>query len=388
MTSGPVSVPLADELVLGALELERTERGVLPHRLPSWARGQCFDGQGEGAQLAQAEVQPAGVRLALRTSATSIELDVLRTRKVIRGVPSRPDGVYDLLVDGELTEQATAPGGDVIQVDMTTGQSHVERGNVGTLAFTGLPAGVKDVELWLPHNEQAELVDLRTDAPVEPVPRAGRRVWLHHGSSISQGSNAASASATWAALAAASGGVDLINLGYSGAMMLDPFAARVVRDTPADLISLEIGINLVNADAMRTRAFTPAVHGFLDTVRDGHPAKPLVVVSPLYCPIHEDTPGPGTFDVEALREGRIRFAATGDPSDVKAGRLTLTVVRDALRRIVEQRAAHDPNLFYVDGLDLYGPDDHDELPLSDALHPDGEAHHRIGQRFAKHLATA
>lgn len=387
MTSGQASVPITDELLVGALELERTDRGALPHRLPAWARAQCFDGQAEGAQLAMAETQPAGVRLALRTAATTVELDVVRTRKVYRGVPPRPDGVYDLLVDGTLTAQASATGGDVIHVDMTTGESHVERGPAGTVSFTGLPAGEKDVEIWLPHNEQAELVDLRADAPVEPVPRGRRGVWLHHGSSISQGSNAASASTTWAALAAASGDVDLINLGYSGSMMLDPFVARIIRDTPADVLSLEIGINLVNADVMRTRAFTPAVHGFLDTIRDGHPTTPLSVVSPLYCPIHEDTPGPGTFDVGALREGRIRFAATGDPADTGAGKLTLTVIRDALRRIVEQRSTHDTNLFYVDGRELYGPTDHDELPLPDALHPDGDSHCRIGQRFAERVLT-
>lgn len=382
MSSVPVSVPITDDLVVGALELERTGRGVLPHRLPAWARAQCFDGQGEGAQLAMAEAQPAGVRLALRTSATSVELDVLRTRKIYRGVPPRPDGVYDLLVDGTLMVQATATGGDVVHVDMTTGESHVEQGPVAALSFTDLPEGVKDVEIWLPHNEQAELVDLRADAPVEPSPRTGRPVWVHHGSSISQGSNAASASGTWPALAAAASGADLTNLGYGGAMLLDPFVARVLRDIPADMLSLEIGINLVNADSMRTRTFTPAVHGFLDTIRDGHPTTPLSVISPLYCPIHEDTPGPGSFDVDALREGEVRFVATGDPAEAKTGKLTLTLVRDALRRIVEQRAAHDPNLFYVDGLELYGPRDHDELPLADGLHPGAEAHHLIGQRFA------
>ncbi|WP_407812857.1 SGNH/GDSL hydrolase family protein, partial [Staphylococcus aureus] len=85
------------------------------------------------------------------------------------------------------------------------------------------------------------------------------------------------------------GGVDLINLGFSGSALLDQYVARAMRDTPADLISIKIGINLVNSDVMRLRAFTSAMHGFLDTVRDGHPVAPLLVVSPVYCPIHEDT---------------------------------------------------------------------------------------------------
>ena len=80
-----------------------------------------------------------------------------------------------------------------------------------------------------------------------------------------------------------------------------------MRDTPADLISVKIGINLVNPDLMRLRAFGPAVHGFLDTIRDGHPTTPLLVVSPMLCPIHEDTPGPGA-PTGGHAEGRVASA--------------------------------------------------------------------------------
>ena len=129
-------------------------------------------------------------------------------------------------------------------------------------------------------------------------------MWLHHGSSISHGSDAASPTTTWPALAASLGGVELINLGLGGSALLDPFTARALRDTPADLISVKIGINLVNADLMRLRAFTPAVHGFLDTIREGHPTTPLLVVSPILCPIHEDTPGPSAPDfTDSARAG-------------------------------------------------------------------------------------
>ncbi|NED93004.1 lipase, partial [Streptomyces sp. SID11233] len=117
------------------------------------------------------------------------------------------------------------------------------------------------------------------DAPVEPVPARGRKVWVHHGSSVSQGSDAASPSTTWPARAAALAGVDLVNLGFGGGALLDPFTARALRDTPADLLSLKFGINLVNADLMRLRALGPALHGFLDTVREGHPETPLLVIS-------------------------------------------------------------------------------------------------------------
>ncbi|GAA3935458.1 GDSL-type esterase/lipase family protein [Actinoplanes auranticolor] len=373
-----ITTPLTAGLVRGAAELERTEHGLRPHRLPARARAQTPD-----PQLAMVEAQPSGVRISFRTRATAVELDTLATRRVYAGLPPRPHGVYDLLVDGHLTSRRSVAGGATLTIDMATGSTSHQPGPVGTVSFTGLPDTDKDVEIWLPHNEATELVALRTDAPVVPATGGDRPVWLHHGSSISHGSDAASPSTTWPAVAAAAGGVDLINLGLGGSALLDPFTARTLRDTAADLISVKIGINLVNADLMRLRAFVPAVHGFLDTIREGHPSTPLLVVSPIYCPIHEGTPGPASFDLGALRDGRVEFVATGDPADRAAGKLTLRVIREELARIVAQRATDDPHLHHLDGLGLYGAADFADLPLPDRLHPDAAAHRRIGENFAR-----
>ena len=246
--------------------------------------------------------------------------------------------------------------------------SEYRPGPVGTVRFDGLPDTMKDVEIWLPWNEATELVALRTDAPVEPVPDSGRRVWLHHGSSISHGSNAASPTTTWPALAAAAGGVDLVNLGLGGSALVDPFTARVIRDTPADLISVKLGINVVNHDAMRLRVFGPAVHGFLDTIREGHPDTPLLVVSPICCPIHEDVPGPERAELQRRTGSGSRPPATRPRC--AAGKLTLNVIRDELARIVAAAAEPDPHLHYLDGRELYGAADNAVLPLPDELHPD------------------
>ena len=373
-----ITTPITTGLVRGAAELETTERGLRPHRLPAWARA-----QGPDPQLHLVEAQPSGVRVSFRTRATAIELDTVATRRVYTGVPAQPPGRYDLLVDGRLAGQETVPGGNALTIDMATGAVDHQAGPSGTVSFTGLPDADKDVEIWLPHNEVTDLVALRTDAPVTAAAGGDRPVWLHHGSSISHGSNAAGPSTIWPALAAAQGGVELVNLGLGGSALLDPFTARTMRDTPADLISVKIGINLVNADLMRVRAFGPAVHGFLDTIREGHPATPLLVVSPILCPIHEDTPGPGAFDLDALRAGQVMFVATGDPAERATGKLTLRVIRDELARIVAERAAGDPHLHYLDGLELYGEADFAELPLPDRLHPDAATHRRIGERFGK-----
>ncbi|WP_042423747.1 GDSL-type esterase/lipase family protein [Streptacidiphilus anmyonensis] len=370
------TTPVTEDLLRGHLDVERTAHGLLPHRLPAWARRQLPD-----EQFAMVEAQPSGVRLAFRTRATVVELDTLPTKRAYLGLPASADGVYDLVVDGRLTAQTGVPGGNLRVIDMSTGSAELQPGPPGTARFTGLPPHDKQVEIWLPHNETTELIALRTDAPVLPGSDTGRRRWLHHGSSISHGSNAAGPTTTWPALAAAAGGVELTNLGFGGSALLDPFTARTMRDAPADLISVKIGINVVNADAMRLRAFGPAVHGFLDTIREGHPTTPLLVVSPLLCPVQEDTPGPLAPD---LSSGTLRFKATGDPAERAAGRLTLTVIRDVLARIVSDRAGDDPNLHHLDGRLLYGSADYEEFPLPDEIHPDPAGHRRIAANFARH----
>ena len=368
--------PITPDLIHGAVELEHLETGMLPHRLPAWARAQCPD-----PQLAMAQSQPSGVRVAFRTAASVVELVTMPTKRRYRDMPPRPDGVYDLLVDGRLLRQASAPGGKVLDIDMVSGAATMHAGAPQSLRFADLPPGEKTVEIWLPHDETTELVALHADAPIAPDTRCGKRRWLHHGSSISQGSNAIHPTGIWPAVAAGRAGVDLLNLGFGGSALLDPFTARTIRDLPADLISLKLGINLVNLDLMRLRAFGPAVHGFLDTIRDGHPDMPLLVISPIHCPIHENAPGPTMFDGKALSKGQVRFRTTGTEAEVRQGKLTLTVIREQLKAIVDARASTDGNLHYLDGSDLYGAEDNARLPLPDELHPDAETHQLIGERF-------
>lgn len=373
-----ITTAITPELLRGALELEPTADGLLPHRLPAWARSQVSD-----PQLAMAESQPSGVRLVFRTAATVIELDTRPTKRDYPGLPARPDGLYDLYVDGSLAARTLVPGGNTMIMNFTGAPPEVRPGPIGTARFAGLPDRPKDIELWLPWDEACELIMLRTDAPVEVITGRPRPVWLHHGSSISHGSNAASPSSTWPAVAARALALELINLGLGGSALLDPFTERTIRDTAADRISIKIGINLVNSDLMRLRAFVPAVHGFLDTIRDGHPKTPLLIISSVYCPIHETTPGPAVPDLDAFGRGELRFLAGGDPAGVTAGQLTLTVIRDQLAKIVAQRAVDDQNLSYLDGLSLYGEQDAAAHPLADGLHPDAETHQLMGERFAE-----
>ncbi|GAA2247504.1 SGNH/GDSL hydrolase family protein [Rarobacter faecitabidus] len=370
-----ITTPLTAALVHGAAELEQTDHGLIVHRLPAWARRQCPD-----PGLMDAQAKPSGVRVGFSTTSAIIQLIThpLPTEYV---QARRPRGRIDVFVDGELRLSDELTGGDETRIDLVDGTMSSRSGPHHVTTIADLDGGEHLIELWLPHNESLRLIEMRSDAPLRPVVDVRPR-WIHYGSSISQGSNATAPSDIWPAIAARQANVSLRNLGLGGNALVDPFVARFIRDTPADFISLAIGINVANLDGMHMRVFSPAVHGFLDTIRDGHPDTPLLLISPLYCGIHENTPGPGAFDPATFGTDQIRFIATGDPKDATRGRPTLVTMRAAMQEIVAARDS-DPALHYLDGLQLFGAGDAEAFPLPDALHPDPEAHRIIGQRFGE-----
>ena len=366
LIDGPVDVR-------GALEMERCAAGWVPRRLPVWTRSQYANGG-----IEDMVVQPSGVRLAFRTAATALELDVLATHGVWRGDPEpQHTAGFDLVVDGRVAAAGrTATQGDLVFFD-EAGETGRRPGAPGTVAFTGLPPHEKDVEIWLPHHTRIELIALRADAPIGPPAESAAPRWVHHGSSISHCHAAERPTETWPVVAARRAGAQVVNLGFGGEAQLDPFTARSIRDLPADLISLKLGINLVNHDTFRGRGFVPAVHGFLDTVREGHPRTPLLIVSPIICPAVEDRPGPTVADPD---RADLWFVSHTDPAELDRDRLSLGLIRALLERIVAQRSVSDPNLFYLDGRELFGAGDLADLP--DNLHPNAAGYRRMGERFA------
>ena len=376
LVGGPVSIR-------GAAELEPTPDGLRIHRLPAAARAKLPDDF-----IRMCELQPAGVRLVLRTAANRLELYVRALRTVsVNRPPDGSDGPlpdagrYDLVVDGTVVGTAGADAHGIFRLDQASRRAQVSEAPVATVVLDG-PGRDADVEVWLPYGEVTTLVALRADAPVfaaQPVP-APR--WVHHGSSISHGANADSPTGTWPVVAARRAALDLVNLGFAGNAVLDPFTAQAIRDQAADLISLKIGINVVNHDCMRLRAFRPAVEGFLDVVRDGHPSTPLVVISPILCPMVEDCPGPTEID-RSSPDDAVLFHTLGRPKELAYDKLSLRIIRDVLREVVDRRrAAGDTALTYLDGRELYGEAEWASLPMPDLLHPDDAGQRHIGARFA------
>ena len=234
-----------------------------------------------------------------------------------------------------------------------------------------------ELEIMLPHAAHVELLGLKANADVQPAGPSQSPRWVHYGSSISHCLESESPERTWPAQVASAMGWELRNLAFAGHAQLDQAIARVIRDEPADLITLKLGINVVASDTMRYRTFQPAVHGFLDTVREGHPTTPVVVISAVSCPILEEVPGPVFF------EGG-RFQVTGRSIDDDIGALTLADTREIVQRAVVRRSATDANLHFLEGLELFGHDD--AHLLYDDLHPDQRGYDLIGSRFMEKLA--
>ena len=358
--------PSPDIEVVGALDLEPSGGAARIRRLPSWTRRQV-----PSENFAFVLRMTSGVRLAFDTDADELELvaDIIGINPY--GAVPVP-AVVELLVDGAPRERLVVPPDRMTLVEPV--HYSVERqAEPLSLRFTGLGTASKSIELWLPHTAACDLVALRSSAPVRRTAETRLR-WVHHGSSISQGGEAEAPTETWPVLAAARAGVTVQNLGFSGNAVGDPFVARTIRDLPADVLSAEIGINVVNADLMRRRFFEPVLHGFIDTVRDGHPDAPLLLIGPIPCPAVETVPGPTVWDDAARTTG-----TAGDPRQLAEGGLSLTGIRESIATVLAARA-DDPHLHYLDGRVLLRPEETGDL--EDGLHPNARAYRRMGERFA------
>jgi lysophospholipase L1-like esterase len=358
--------------VVGALGFEEDNEGwITPRRLPDWTINQFADGA-----IDRFSKFPSGVRLRFRTSADRITLKVRVSRLVITGIAEqkRP-AAFDLLIDGQESQTQEAVNGNILRLTATAPSEFTETlevGDIDNLEFLDLGNDSKVVEIWLPTSAIVEIAEVAASSEITPAPVDSRKRWLHYGSSISQCIEANRPMDAWALRAAQILNLNITNFGLAGQCQLDGFVARSMAALPADLITLKLGINIVNADSMRERSFIPAVHNFLDILRESAPHTPIIIISSIWCPFHEEIPGPTMIDGATLF-GKER------PAEFAAGALTLQRTRELLKDVVAKRT--DPNLHFMDGLTLFGASDEANLP--DQLHPNSAGYRLMGERFAK-----
>ena len=357
--------------VVGALGFQEDSPGwLIPRRLPDWTIKQFADDA-----IDRFVKFPSGIRLRFTTSADLITLKVRVSRLVITGLAEnvRPAG-FDLLVNGVENQSQEAHNGNILRLTSTAPSvfsETLEEGESDTLTFSGLGDESKNIEIWFPTSAIVEVNEVAASSEITAAPLDLRKRWLHYGSSISQSGEALRAMDAWVMRAAQLLNLNVTNFGLAGQCQLDGFVARTMAALPADLITLKLGINVINADSMRERAFIPAVHNFLDILRESQPLTPIIVISAIWCPFHEDTPGPTMIEGSELY-GKER------PTELATGALTLTRTRKILEEIVAKRA--DVNLHYMNGLTLFSHSDEDNLP--DKLHPNSAGYRLMGERFA------
>ena len=354
----------------GIAEINHHNGGIRPGRLPAWALAQT-----DAVPLPIVSSMLSGGRMEFDTDAVEVRIDCQLITVKSGDNPVLPV-VFEATVDGTVVSSHAASNYHIIHTpDPTRPDVTIIPGGRETVVLGGLPAGTKSIGIWFPPNAGIEIasVTVNNGATVSASAPDTRRSWVHYGSSISHCMEAEHPMGVWPVIAAHRANVNITNLGLGGQCHLDQFAARMMRDSGADLLSMKVGINVVNGDTMRDRTFMPALHGFIDTVREGAPRTPFIVMSPIFCPGHEDGFGP------SLR-GPDGVYSRERPAFLGTGALNLQRIRGYVEKVVQQRRdAGDTNIHHVDGLRLFGPGDVADMP--DLLHPNRAGYARMGDRF-------
>lgn len=308
----------------GHVSLEQTDTYTRPWRIP-FAERALFP-----PMLVERAKSQAGVRLAFHSS----------TRTVAGRIAAAPaNQKLDLCIDGKLVATADLNG----QTEF---------------AFKDLPAGEKWVELWLPQRGDFALESLTLDdgATLRQA-RDDRPRWVTYGSSITHCGDAASPTLTWPAIVARERGLNLQCLGYGGECHLDFEMARMMRELPADYISICAGINIYGRATLSPRTFPAALIGFIRTLREKHPTTPMLVISPIYSFDRETTPNAAEWTLQDYRAS----------------------VEECVAKL---REAGDTHLHYLHGHRLFDETQGHLMP--DQLHPNAEGYQRMGQNFLCH----
>lgn len=359
----------------GVVEARRSETGLSLARLSRLACEQIGD-----PLLTITTSMAAGMRLRLITNSQSLEVEARLKGLQYFGAERRPIA-FDLLVNRTPFTRYKVEGAGLYAVNFASTPPMVELHEAAPqrVVFAQLPAGLKTLELWLPHNAEVELLAVRVEADAEVLPvEIGEPSWVHYGSSISHGKEVEGPLDMWPARVARGLDLNITNLGFSGQCLLDGSVARAIAGIDAKVISLKLGANVVGSDAMRRRTFRSLVNDFLDMIREKQPKTPILVISPVYSPLMEDHPGP----LARLPSG---YATITRAPELAVDALTLTEVRRLLEECVAlRRRRGDLALHYLDGRHLL--DAPDVTRLVDGLHPDTLGHQWISERISPILA--
>jgi GDSL-like lipase/acylhydrolase family protein/salicyl acyltransferaes SsfX3-like protein len=279
----------------------------------------------------------SGVRLRFETDSQNIRIET----EPLDAVDNDPHPHFDVTIDGDLVATGTAGKGDE------------------SVLIEGIPAGTKVVELWLPQSIPLVITAVLIDDGCQAnAVEDNRKKWITYGSSLTHCVRAHSPSRTWPALVARKHNLNLTSLGFGGQCHLDPMVGMTIRDMPADLISLKLGINCMGTLSART--YPANIIGLVRIIREKHPATPIALVSPIASPPRETTPSATGITLCKMRE----------------------LMKDAHSRLVEMG---DENLYYFDGLTVFNEEETTQYAPDDLCHPDADGIELMAQNFSRNI---
>ena len=321
--------PLSEEFFAGAVSTEMKDGALKPWRVDH-SKKLLFPSD-EAETLLEKMGFTSGIRLRFETDAPGVKLNIL---------PEEAGRNFDL-VDGanNLVQTFLLPPGEK------------------TVKFS-LPGEGNRFEIWLPQGAPAAVEGFEAEGEygINPLPDRRPR-WTAYGSSITQCASAHSPSRTWPGIAGRARNLNLTCLGFGGQCHSEPMAALMLRDLPADVFTLKLGINIYGQGSLSPRTFKPAVIGLVRIIREKHPETPIGVISPIISPSREKTVNSAGFTLEAMRDE----------------------LQDAVSRLGK---SGDDELFYFDGRELFG-EELAENHLPDGVHPDGDGYEIMGKNAAE-----
>jgi lysophospholipase L1-like esterase len=306
----------------GAVSLQRTKDWVQPWRGP-------FETIDLFCGLKNQLAMSTGVRIVFYS-------DAVRVGGAAE--PAEKPRKIDVVCDGKLIE--------TLDID--------ERGR---FLSSAMPEGMKLIELWLPVFTEFRLKELRVSAGAKAVAVRDRRPrWVVYGGSNSQCKRADSPAQTWPAIVARALDLHLTCLGVGGNCHYEPMVARMIRDRPADFVTIYAGQNVWAQASLSRRTHRPALIGFFRIIRERHPDAPILIITSIY---------------------------STRPTD-KKNKLGLTLDdlnADREKAIAVLQAHGDKNIRIIDGRKIYGAD----LAhlMADGLHPNGEGYKIMADRVLK-----
>jgi len=127
------------------------------------------------------------------------------------------------------------------------------------------------------------IIDIEGDIEPPKKSQTPSKTLLTYGSSITHGSNALSASNSWASIVAHNLNMDLMNKGLAGSCCMEPALIDYIAEEGVkgnwDMATLELGINVKDWPSEK---IYERVSYVLDTIAGKNPDKKIFVISPFY----------------------------------------------------------------------------------------------------------